>query len=110
MGTLNSEITFYDIRLGSTVGSIEGRNDLWGGRSKEDLISAKSQKRNRCFTSLCYSADGGVILAGGRYVCTQRHVCSVITILPYNTVETYCTLYRDMCSHCHAEHLHHPKL
>lgn len=50
------------------MGSIEGRNDLWAGRSKEDLISAESQKRNRCFTSLSYSADGSVILAGGRLV------------------------------------------
>ena len=48
------------------MGSIEGRNDLWAGRSKEDLISAASQKRNRCFTALSYSADGAVILAGGR--------------------------------------------
>ena len=50
------------------MGSIEGRHDLWAGRSKEDLISAESQKRNRCFTSLSYSADGSVILAGGRFV------------------------------------------
>ena len=50
------------------MGSIEGRNDLWAGRSKEDLISAESQKRNRCFTSLSFSADGSVILAGGRFV------------------------------------------
>ncbi|KAL5256599.1 hypothetical protein ACHWQZ_G011746 [Mnemiopsis leidyi] len=71
VATLNSEITFYNLKLGVTVGSIEGRNDLWAGRSKEDLISAESQKRNRCFTSLSYSADGSVILAGGRskYFC-----------------------------------------
>lgn len=71
VATLNSEITFYDIKLGSTVGSIEGRNDLWGGRGKEDQISAKSQQRNRCFSSLCYSADGAVLLAGGRskFIC-----------------------------------------
>ena len=50
------------------MGSIEGRHDLWAGRSKQDLISAESQKRNRCFTSLSYSADGSVILAGGRFV------------------------------------------
>ena len=40
VATLNSEITFYNLKLGVTVGSVEGRNDLWAGRSKDDLISA----------------------------------------------------------------------
>lgn len=47
-------------------GSIEGRRDLRGGRSKFSLVSAKHLNQARSFTSICYSADGTCILAGGR--------------------------------------------
>jgi periodic tryptophan protein 2 len=50
---------------------IEGRQDAAGGRRTNDARTAKSSTRGKCFTSVCYSADGTCMLAGGlsKYVC-----------------------------------------
>ena len=50
---------------------IEGREDAAGGRRVSDARTAKSSTRGKCFTSICYSADGTCMLAGGlsKYVC-----------------------------------------
>lgn len=56
------------------LGSISGRKDIGSGRGASDRISAKSSEAAKCFTSLCYSADGACILAGGKskYVCIYQ--------------------------------------
>ncbi len=52
-------------------GTIDGRRDIQGGRLVGDKITAKHSSGGKCFTSLCYSADGACLLAGGqtKYVC-----------------------------------------
>ncbi|KAK1311629.1 hypothetical protein QJS10_CPA07g00836 [Acorus calamus] len=53
--TLDGQIHFWDPLDGVLMYTIEGRRDIAG----------------KCFTTLCYSADGSYILAGGssKYIC-----------------------------------------
>uniref|UniRef100_A0A182YAC3 WD_REPEATS_REGION domain-containing protein n=1 Tax=Anopheles stephensi TaxID=30069 RepID=A0A182YAC3_ANOST len=69
--TLNGNITVFHVKTSSQLASIEGRNDMEGTVSQSDLISAKKNLLGRAFTSICYSADGECLLAGGKskYVC-----------------------------------------
>ena len=42
-----------------------------GGRARGDRRNAANNESGQCFSSVCYSADGALLLAGGRskYVC-----------------------------------------
>ncbi|XP_043502208.1 periodic tryptophan protein 2 homolog [Polistes fuscatus] len=71
VATLNGEISFFDCKTIQQTGSIEGRNDLASGRLETDMISAKKSSQAKAFTSLCYTADGSCILAGGH----SKNVC-----------------------------------
>eukprot|EP00118_Oscarella_pearsei_P014686 m.127668 g.127668 ORF g.127668 m.127668 type:complete len:691 (+) comp37932_c0_seq27:393-2465(+) len=71
VATMDSSISFWDVRNALQIGSIEGRRDLGSGRLETDRVTAVNSAANKFFTSLCYSADGSCILAGGRskFVC-----------------------------------------
>ncbi|XP_056157267.1 PWP2 small subunit processome component [Lampris incognitus] len=71
VATLDGEISFWNPHTASQTGSIAGRHDLKIGRKETDKISAKQAAKGKSFTSLCYSADGASILAGGqsKFVC-----------------------------------------
>ncbi|XP_077256053.1 periodic tryptophan protein 2 homolog [Temnothorax americanus] len=71
VATLDGQITFFECKTARQTGFIEGRTDLGAGRSKTDLITAKKNLQSKAFTTLCYSADGTCILAGGR----SKNVC-----------------------------------
>ncbi|XP_034195473.2 periodic tryptophan protein 2 homolog [Osmia lignaria lignaria] len=71
VATLDGHISFFDCKTAVQTGSIEGRNDLGSGRSETDLITAKKSLQGKAFTSLCYSADGTCILAGGQ----SKNIC-----------------------------------
>ncbi|KAJ4849893.1 U3 snoRNP protein [Turnera subulata] len=69
--TLDGQIHFWDPIDGVLVCTIEGRRDIAGGRLMTDRRSAANSTAGKCFTTLCYSADGSYILAGGnsKYLC-----------------------------------------
>ncbi|KAJ6826880.1 periodic tryptophan protein 2-like protein [Iris pallida] len=69
--TLNGQIHFWDPVDGILMHTIEGRRDIAGGRLMTDRRSAAKSSSGKYFTTLCYSADGSYILAGGssKYVC-----------------------------------------
>ncbi|KAI5941449.1 periodic tryptophan protein 2 homolog [Manis javanica] len=71
VATLNAQITFWDPEKAVQMGSIEGRHDLKTGRKELDKITAKHSAKGKAFTTLCYSADGQSVLAGGmsKFVC-----------------------------------------
>ncbi|KRT80091.1 WD40 domain-containing protein, partial [Oryctes borbonicus] len=71
VGTLDSQITVFNVRTAQQVANIEGRNDLGSGRSDTDLITAKQTLKAKAFTTICYTADGNCILAGGQ----SKNVC-----------------------------------
>ncbi len=71
VSSLDAQITFWDMAASIVTGSIEGRNDLSVGRRDGDRVTAKKLAGSVYFTSLCYTADGACILAGGRskFIC-----------------------------------------
>ncbi|XP_011404778.1 PREDICTED: periodic tryptophan protein 2 homolog [Amphimedon queenslandica] len=71
VATLDGVISLWDVNTSSQIGTIEGRNDLEVGRRSADKITAKRLSENTHFTTLCYTADGQSLLAGGRskFVC-----------------------------------------
>jgi len=71
VATLAGQIVTFCPRTSTQVGSIEGRKDLGAGRTDTDKISAKKKKEQVHFTSLCYSADGSMLLAGGQ----SKNIC-----------------------------------
>jgi len=71
VGTLSGHIYTFDVISSTQVSSIAGRKDLRMGKGEADKISAKTKSESQAFKSLCYSADGCIILAGGssKYIC-----------------------------------------
>ncbi|KAJ9692558.1 hypothetical protein PVL29_011551 [Vitis rotundifolia] len=69
--TLDGQIHFWDPIDGLLMYTIEGRRDIAGGRLMTDRRSAANSSSGKYFTSLCYSADGSYILAGGssKFIC-----------------------------------------
>ncbi|KAF9619369.1 hypothetical protein IFM89_006556 [Coptis chinensis] len=69
--TLNGHIHFWDPVDGLLMYTIEGRRDIAGGRLMTDRRTSANSSSGKYFTSLCYSADGSYILAGGssKYIC-----------------------------------------
>ncbi|XP_044757310.1 periodic tryptophan protein 2 homolog [Coccinella septempunctata] len=71
VATLNGQIHIFDVKTALQTGTIEGRRDLGSGKSDTDLISAKKNLEAKAFTTLCYSADGEYLLAGGQ----SKNIC-----------------------------------
>ncbi|KAK4590455.1 hypothetical protein RGQ29_020844 [Quercus rubra] len=69
--TLDGQIHFWDPIDGVLMYTIEGRRDIAGGRLMTDRRSAANSSSGKCFTTLCYSADGSYILAAG----TSKYIC-----------------------------------
>ncbi|XP_068127133.1 periodic tryptophan protein 2 homolog isoform X2 [Hyperolius riggenbachi] len=71
VASLDGQITLWDPEKGTQMGSIEGRHDLQFGRKELDKVTAKHSAKGKAFSTLCYSADGQALLAGGssRFVC-----------------------------------------
>ncbi|VVC44497.1 Hypothetical protein CINCED_3A007791 [Cinara cedri] len=71
VATLDGQLLFFDVQTATQVGSIEGRNDLGSGRKDTDLVTAKKNLQAKAFNSVCYSADGQFVIAGGQ----SKNVC-----------------------------------
>ncbi|KAI8815859.1 WD40-repeat-containing domain protein [Fimicolochytrium jonesii] len=69
--TLDGQIIFWNVAQAKQIGSIEGRKDISGGRKSTDRITSANNSADKHFTSICFTADGTGILAGGnsKYVC-----------------------------------------
>ncbi|XP_048350885.1 periodic tryptophan protein 2 homolog [Sphaerodactylus townsendi] len=93
VASLDGQITFWDHDNAVQTGSIEGRHDLQMGRKELDKITAKQAAKGKSFTTLCYSADGQSILAGGmsKFVCIY-HIKEQIIIKKF---EISCNLSLD---------------
>uniref|UniRef100_A0A8C8S8V7 Small-subunit processome Utp12 domain-containing protein n=1 Tax=Pelusios castaneus TaxID=367368 RepID=A0A8C8S8V7_9SAUR len=104
VAALNGQITFWDHENAVQIGSIEGRHDLQVGRKELDKITAKQAAKAKSFTTLCYSADGQSILAGGlsKFVCIY-HVKEQILMKKF---EISCNLSLDAME----EYLDHRKM
>lgn len=69
--TLNGCLNFWNAHDGTLIATIEGQRDISGGRKSTDRITAKNNSISKYFTSVCYSADGSCLIAGGesKFVC-----------------------------------------
>lgn len=77
--SIDGLLTFWDSKMCSQVGEIDGKRDIIGGRYAMDRFQAKNSARAKHFTNICFNGDGSAILAGGnsKYVCfydVQNHV------------------------------------
>jgi len=70
-GTVGGLLSFWDVEFGKLKFEIDGRRDVAGGRKINDRMTADNNASSRYFTTVCYSADGACVLAGGnsKYVC-----------------------------------------
>ena len=70
-GTIGGLLSFWNVEDGKLKFEIDGRRDIAGGRKLNDRMTADNNAASRFFTSICYSADGSCLLAGGnsKYVC-----------------------------------------
>ncbi|CAG8436665.1 6377_t:CDS:10 [Ambispora gerdemannii] len=69
--TLDGLISFWDVEHGTQTHEIEGRKDISGGRKETDRQTAANSSSGKSFNSVCYTADGSGIIAGGN----SKHVC-----------------------------------
>lgn len=70
-GTTKGLLIFWDVEDASIMHTIDGRKDIKGGRKINDRMTADNNASSRYFTSVCFTADGTCVLAGGnsKYVC-----------------------------------------
>lgn len=70
-GTIGGLLSFWNVSDGKLLFEIDGRRDIAGGRKLNDRVAANNNAASRYFTSVCYSADGSCVLAGGnsKFVC-----------------------------------------
>jgi periodic tryptophan protein 2 len=70
-GTIGGLLSFWNVEHAKLKFEIDGRRDIVGGRKMNDRMASNNNSASRYFTSVCYSADGSCVLAGGnsKYVC-----------------------------------------
>lgn len=70
-GTIGGLLSFWNVESSKLLFEIDGRRDIAGGRKVNDRMTSDNNAASRYFTSVCYSADGSCVLAGGnsKYVC-----------------------------------------
>jgi periodic tryptophan protein 2 len=66
VSTLDGQLSFVDVEEGQVKSVIEGRRDISGGRKIEDMMSAANNAASKYFNSVCWTADGSCVLAGGQ--------------------------------------------
>jgi periodic tryptophan protein 2 len=90
---ISGRIVFWDVQLSVQVAAIDGQHDLGYTRKDQDKITAKKSSSSKCFTSLCYTADGSCVLAGGR----SKNICiySVADQILVKKFEVSCNLSFD---------------
>lgn len=71
VASLDGQLNFFDTKNGKHTGVLDCRRDIASGRRLHDKVQQRNNAAGSCFTSVCYSADGSCVLAGGNanYVC-----------------------------------------
>jgi periodic tryptophan protein 2 len=71
VSTLDGQLTFWSMSEAEQVAGLDGRRDVSGGRKATDRRTAANVSGTKAFNSICYSTDGGCLIAGGnsKYIC-----------------------------------------
>jgi len=56
---------------GNLLGIIDCKDDLSGGRLRDERVTAKNSSRNKHFNSIAVSPNGEFIIGGGN----SKHIC-----------------------------------
>ena len=88
VSTLAGQILTFDPRTAAQTGCIVGKKDLRMGKGDTDKITAKKKSESSHFTSLCYTADGTALLAGGnsKYICIY-HVSEQLLLKKFEVTQ-----------------------
>ena len=71
VATLNAQITLWNPSEGQFKGLIDGRRDIKGGKISYDKRSLANASSSSTFSTLSFSADSSLLLAGGN----SKHLC-----------------------------------
>ncbi|KAH8654050.1 periodic tryptophan protein-like protein 2 [Tricladium varicosporioides] len=84
VSTLDGQLTFWSVSEAEQQSGVDGRRDVSGGRKITDRRTAANATGNKSFNTICYSADGSCILAGGnsKYICLYS-VLSLVLLKRY---------------------------
>lgn len=69
--TLGGQIYMWQAAEGNLIGIIDCKDDIAGGRLREERVSAKNSSRNKHFNSVAISPNGEFIIGGGN----SKHIC-----------------------------------
>jgi len=69
--TLSGQIYTWQAEEGHLIGIIDCKDDVAGGRLRDDRVSAKNSTKNKHFNSIAVSPNGDFILGGGN----SKHLC-----------------------------------
>lgn len=71
IATNDGDIVVYDTVNNSVLGTINGRDDVWGGRTSDDVRDPINSSKGKTFKCISYSGDGALLLAGGdsKWLC-----------------------------------------
>jgi periodic tryptophan protein 2 len=104
-GTIRGLLSFWDVESGKLKFEIDGRRDIAGGRKFNDRMASTNNASSRYFTSICYSADGSCVLAGGnsKYVCiyevSQQILLKKFQVTFNRSLDGVLDEVRDFCVH-----------
>jgi periodic tryptophan protein 2 len=87
---MDGNLYFWDPFNAVLKFTINGRRDMRAGRRANQARSAANSTQSLAFTSVCYSADGDYILAGGnsKFICIY-HVKHKILVKKFALSENY---------------------
>ncbi|XP_060652444.1 periodic tryptophan protein 2 homolog [Drosophila nasuta] len=90
VSTLSGTITVFDVKSATQVTTIEGRDDLGGGRLETDVVTAKTNTQSNYFSTIEYSADGECLLAAGKSanICIY-HVREAILLKKFQITQNF---------------------
>lgn len=69
--TLGGQIYMWQAADSTLLGIIDCKDDISGGRLREERFSAKNSSRNKHFNSIAISPNGEFVIGGGN----SKHIC-----------------------------------
>lgn len=69
--TLGGQIYMWKADEGNLLGIIDCKNDIAGGRLRDERVTAKNSTKNKHFNQIAVSPNGEFIIGGGN----SKHIC-----------------------------------
>ena len=69
--TLGGQIYTWEAENGSILGIIDCKDDIAGGRLRDDRMTARNSTKNKHFNSISISPNGDFVIGGGN----SKHIC-----------------------------------